>query len=146
MAAMGQFDIFQKMLLKMSDLNPGLIMKKLTVGLSEYYELVERWRKDGSLYDDSYCRVMFQIETIIHFSTVISFAPDCLSQISFNELRRCEKIVRKLMIFIISSSPEWCCQSLNITEHCLATLQKMKTLGQDVSIPLSLFRCLSIDI
>lgn len=146
MPATGHFDIFQKMLVKMSTLSPGLNLKKLSVCLSNFDKDVKRWKKYNAFDNEFYCIVMFQIGTIVHFSMMKSFLSGCLSDVSLNELRRCKKSVHVMMKNPTTSLLESYCLTRNIADQCLITLNKMKKLGQDVSMPSLLLRCLYVNV
>lgn len=56
--------------------------------------------------------------------------PQCLTDISLGNIKRCRKLVNTIK----KDTTESYCTNGDMTDRCLAVLEEMKKLGQDVSI------------
>ena len=114
----------------MSMENSGCILRKLNHRLREFMRKRKRFMRKGSYGLEIDFKVMFLIETIVHFSTMIFTNPRCILQVSLREIQRCRMFVSHIRDYSSDGN------GLE-ARKCLILLQDLKKRGLHVSMLLS---------
>ena len=116
--------------------NSGYHLRALNRKLLEFMKKRRTLLRSGSYHAETDIRVMFLIETIVHYSTMIYNDPECIVDVSLKDIQKCAQFVGHISENSSNGNGM-------VVRDCLMLLHDIKKRDHHVSILLSRFRSAS---